>query len=150
MPTWGWIFRGRRERRQQVEIRELSAAARDRYESELRSVRMRFVDDPSRAVREADRLVQQVMSECGYPVEDFERRAADVSVDHPQLVKHYRSAHAVWAANERGEASTEELRKGLVHYRLVFDELLGVGEADEPLSRDTAPDRKGVETEARS
>jgi hypothetical protein len=134
----------RRERREQLEIRELAPAARQRYLDSWRDVQTRFVDDPGSSVGEADRLVQTVMAERGYPTDDFEQRAADVSVDHPHVVEHYRSAHTVWAANERGEASTEDLRQALVHYRALFDDLLG-GTADAPLSRDTASDDAQVE-----
>jgi hypothetical protein len=136
----------RRERREQLDIRELSPAARQRYLESWRDVQTRFVDDPGSSVREADRLVQAVMGERGYPTDDFEQRAADVSVDHPHVVEHYRAAHTVWAANERGEASTEELRQSLVHYRALFDELLGGG-SDETQSRDTVPEQDQVEVE---
>jgi hypothetical protein len=135
----------RQERRQQLDIRELSPAARQRYADSWRDVQTRFVDDPGSSVGEADRLVQTVMSERGYPTDDFEQRAADVSVDHPHVVDHYRAAHTVWAANERGEASTEDLRQALVHYRALFDELLG-GAADTPLSRDTATEDAQVDS----
>lgn len=130
-------LRERQDRREQLDIRELTPAARDRYATQWRDVQTRFVDDPGGAVREADRLVQQVMQERGYPTDDFEQRAADLSVDHPHVVENYRSAHRTWAANERGEASTEDLRQALVHYRALFDELLGTGAADEPVTRDT-------------
>jgi hypothetical protein len=127
----------RRERREALDIRELSPAARDRHLESWRILQARFVDDPGSSVREADRLVQDVMRERGYPIHNFEQRAADVSVDHPQVVEHYRAAHRIWAANERGEATTEDLRQSVVHYRALFDELLG-GAADEPLARDEA------------
>lgn len=125
----------RRERREELDIRELTPAARERYLESWRAVQVRFVDDPGSSVRDADRLVQDVMRDRGYPTDDFEQRAADVSVDHPHVVEHYRAAHGVWAANERGEATTEDLRQSVVHYRALFDELLG-GTADQPLTRD--------------
>jgi hypothetical protein len=141
----------RRERREELDIRELSPAARERYLEEWRTVQVRFVDDPGGSVGDADRLVQDVMGERGYPTDDFDQRAADVSVDHPHVVEHYRAAHAVWAANERGEATTEELRQSLVHYRALFDELLGGRSADEPISRDSTVDqRAGAETPSRT
>ena len=116
----------RRERRAALDVRPLAPAARDRYLERWRVVQERFIDDPGGAVSDADHLVNQVMRERGYPVEDdFERRAADVSVDHPHLVENYRAAYAVAGANARGEASTEELRQAVVHYRSLFDELLG-------------------------
>jgi hypothetical protein len=138
----------RRERREQLDIRELAPAARQRYLESWRDVQTRFVDDPGSSVGEADRLVQTVMSERGYPTDDFEQRAADISVDHPHVVEHYRVAHGVWAANERGEASTEDLRQALVHYRALFDELLG-GASDTPLSRDTAAEDAPVQDSSR-
>jgi hypothetical protein len=140
----------RQERREQLDIRELAPAAQQRYVESWREVQTRFVDDPGLSVREADRLVQSVMGERGYPTDDFEQRAADVSVDHPHVVEHYRAAHTVWAANERGQASTEDLRQALVHYRALFDELLGgAGAADTPVSRDTATQTQQDDVEAR-
>jgi hypothetical protein len=129
-------LREREERHEELEIRELTPAARDRYFDEWRVVQARFVDAPGEAVGEADRLVQQVMRDRGYPVDDFETRAGALSVDHPHVVQNYRAAHGVWAANERGEATTEDLRQSLVHYRSLFEELLGRGAADEPVTRD--------------
>jgi hypothetical protein len=129
-------LREREQRHEELDIRELSPAARDRYFEQWRAVQVRFVDTPGEAVREADTLVQQVMRDRGYPVDDFDTRADAVSVDHPHLVENYRAAHGAWAANERGEATTEDLRQSLVHYRSLFEELLGRGAADEPISRD--------------
>jgi hypothetical protein len=129
-------LRERQERHEELEIRELTPAARNRYFDDWRVVQARFVDAPGDAVGEADRLVQHVMRDRGYPVDDFDTRADAISVDHPHVVEHYRAAHGVWAANERGEATTEDLRQSLVHYRSLFEELLGRGAADEPISRD--------------
>lgn len=126
----------REERRQQLDIRPLSPEARDRYRGEWRTIQSRFVDDPNTAVGEADRLVQDVMRERGYPTDDFEQRVADISVDHPHVVEHYRAAHSVAVARERGEANTEDLRQSLVHYRSLFDELL-VTEEREPVDAST-------------
>jgi hypothetical protein len=75
-------------------------------------------------VSEADRLVTDVMRERGYPIDDFERQAADVSVDHPDVVENYEAGHAIYLRNDRGDASTEDLRQGFVHYRALFEELL--------------------------
>jgi hypothetical protein len=131
----------RRERRDALDIRELSPAARERHLESWKALQTRFVDDPGSSVRDADRLVRDVMRERGYPMDNFEQRASDVSVDHPHVVENYRAAHRVWAANERGEATTEDLRQSVVHYRALFDELLGGGgAADEPLARDTEPE----------
>jgi hypothetical protein len=114
----------RRARREKLEVVALEPAARDRYLEQWRLVQAQFVDSPTEATRAADRLINEVMRERGYPVEDFEQRAADISVDHPQVVDDYRAAHAVAEANERSEASTEDLRQALVHYRSLFEELL--------------------------
>jgi len=121
----------RTERRQQLDIVALDPADRDRYVEAWRQTQARFVDEPAEATREADRLVTDVMRKRGYPIDDFEQRAADISVDHPQVVDDYRAAQAIAAANERGEASTEDLRQALVHYRSLFEELLEVDRADD-------------------
>jgi hypothetical protein len=107
-----------------------------RFSDEWRRTQERFVDDPKAAIKDADRLVQQVMQARGYPMSDFDQRAADVSVDHPQVVQNYRRAHQIAQVNERGEASTEDLRQAVVHYRSLFVELL-------------EPEDAGVETPAR-
>jgi hypothetical protein len=116
----------REQRRRELNIVALEPAARDRYLEAWRATPGRFVDDPAGATREADRLVAQVMRDRGYPVDDFEQRAADVSVDHPQVAENYRAAHAVYQANEQGLASTDDLRQAFVHYRSLFSELLEV------------------------
>ncbi len=113
----------RRERRAELDIRPLPEDARGRYAEAWRKIQERFVDRPTEAVRDADQLVQRVMADRGYPVDDFERRAADLSVDHPTLVENYRSAQRI--ASDGDEATTEELRKAMVHYRSLFNELLG-------------------------
>jgi hypothetical protein len=141
-------LREREERHEELDIRELSPAARDRYFEQWRVVQVRFVDSPSEAVREADTLVQQVMRDRGYPVDDFDTRADAISVDHPHLVENYRAAHGAWSANERGEATTEDLRQSIVHYRSLFEELLGRGAADEPISREETAEREEAEAEA--
>jgi hypothetical protein len=89
----------------------------------------RFVDDPKAAVAQADQLVRELMLKRGYPMGDFERRAADISVDHPAVVENYRAAQAIVVREKRAEADTEELRKAVVHYRALFDELLGAKQA---------------------
>ncbi len=100
-----------------------------RFAEAWRSVQSRFVDDPHAAVQDADRRVRELMERRGYPMGDFEQRAADLSVDHPSVVENYRAAHQIALRNEGGTASTEELRKAIVHYRAIFDELLEVGNA---------------------
>ena len=114
----------REKRRQELDIRPLEQSARDRYASEWQNTQARFVDDPEAAVGDADRLIQQVMRDRGYPVEDFDQRASDLSVDHPEVISNYRAAHGISIANERGNASTENLRTAMVHYRALFEELL--------------------------
>jgi hypothetical protein len=123
----------REKRRDELDIRPLPAAARERYAVEWRRVQARFVDEPAPAVANADRLVMAVMGDRGYPTEDFEQRSADVSVDHPHVVDNYRAAHAVSMASERGEAATEDLRQAMVHYRSLFDGLLGEGDDGETI-----------------
>jgi hypothetical protein len=116
----------REQRRRELDIVALEPAARDRYLEAWRVTQGRFVDDPAAATREADTLVAQVMRDRGYPVDDFDQRAADVSVDHPQVAESYRAAHAISQANEQGLASTDDLRQAFVHYRSLFAELLDV------------------------
>jgi hypothetical protein len=116
----------RRERRAQLDIRPLEPGARERYAERWQAAQRRFVDQPAPAVAEADALVSAVMSERGYPVSDeFDQRAADISVDHPVVVEHYRAAHAISLRATAGDASTEDLRQAMVHFRALFDELLG-------------------------
>jgi hypothetical protein len=82
-------------------------------------------------VTQADRLVTEVMRERGYPMDEFDQRVADISVDHPEVVEHYRAAHSIHLANEDDEASTEDLRQAVVHYRALFNELLDESESEE-------------------
>jgi hypothetical protein len=124
-------LRARTERREQFEIRRLSPERRESYRAQWGAVQAEFVDDPARAVTEADLLIQDVMRERGYPVDEFETRAADLSVDHPQVVENYRAGHGIATAHERGKAGTEELRKALQHYRALFEELLEVERTQE-------------------
>ena len=118
----------RRERRDAVDVRPLAPAAQERYQEEWRTVQARFVDEPVGAVGDADRLVTAVMSERGYPMDDFDRQADVVSVDHPQVVEDYRQGHRIYLAYDRGEAGTEDLRQAMVHYRALFERLLDPGD----------------------
>lgn len=102
----------------------LSAADAAKFRDAWVAIQARFVDDPKSSVVEADHLVYELMAKRGYPMGDFERRAADISVDHPAVVSNYRAARAIALRDERGEATTEELRKAVVHYRALFQELL--------------------------
>jgi hypothetical protein len=130
-------LKARETRREGLDIRPLSAEARDRYSASWKQVQNRFVDQPGAAVTEADRLVSAVMSDRGYPMDDFDQRSADISVDLPHVVDDYRAAHAISMANDHGKASTEDLRQAFVHYRSLFDELLIVPE-DAPSSQEVA------------
>ncbi len=109
-----------------LKIRDLDLIERERYMSEWQVVQSRFVDYPKGAVTEADELVCSLMQTRGYPVTDFDQRAADISVDHPRVVENYRSAHDIALRLGRGEASTEDLRTAMIHYRSLFDELVKV------------------------
>jgi hypothetical protein len=125
----------REERRDRLEIRPLSQAARDRYLQSWQAVQAQFVDSPSAAVASADSLIESVMAERGYPVEDFEQRAADISVDHPQVVENYRRGHRLAEDSANGDGSTESLRQAMRHYRSLFEELVE-SDADQPLQRE--------------
>ncbi len=118
----------RQKRREQLNIRPLDPGLRDRYSREWMQVQADFVDAPSDAVRRADQLVTQVMRERGYPTDNFEQRSADVSVDHPRVVEEYRAAQKISMANRENQASTEDLRQAMRHYRSLFDDLLGKSE----------------------
>lgn len=114
----------RQERVERIHIRPLSELERDQFAERWRRVQSTFVDDPVQSIRQADGLVGEVMSVRGYPMAEFDRRAEDVSVDHPRVVKNYRSAHDIaMRVNDKG-TSTEDLRQALVYYRDLFDELL--------------------------
>ena len=133
----------RQKRHDAFELKPLSQDARERYLQQWQVTQGRFVDDPTGAVsQEADDLVQRVMRDRGYPVDDFEQRAADISVEHPELVEKYRTANGIARASERGEASTEDLRHSVRHYRALFVELLEVDDDGEDAS---TRDREGEE-----
>lgn len=114
----------REERVHKLEIRTLSAEEQARFTHAWRKTQARFVDAPSPAVQEADSMVKEVMRTRGYPVADFEQRAADISVDHPNVVSNYRAARDIVQRNTSGKATTEDLRRAMVHYRSLFEELL--------------------------
>lgn len=128
----------RQRRVEALRIRPLPAGDRDRYAADWRRLQARFVDDPAGTITEADELIGEVMEGRGYPVDDFEQRVADVSVDHPAVVEHYRAAHAIAAGPQAATSDTEQLRQALVHYRALFDDLLAG--PDEPTAAD-GPDR---------
>ena len=114
----------RETRVEMLKLRDLDVTERERYLGQWKAVQSRFVDYPKGAVTEADELVCSLMQTRGYPVTDFDQRAADISVDHPRVVENYRSAHAIALQLGKGEASTEDLRTAMIHYRSLFDELV--------------------------
>ena len=115
----------REKRVEKLDIRPLEDSERQRFTQRWTEVQARFVDDPPRAVAFADALLADVMKARGYPVSDFEQRAGDISVDHPNVVEHYRAGHDIALRHERGQASTEELRQAMIHYRALFEDLVG-------------------------
>ena len=117
----------REKRVEKLTLRDLTAEERERFVTEWRAVQSRFVDAPEEAAIEADRLVDQLMQARGYPVANFEQRAADISVDHPRVVDNYRAARHIAFRYQRGEATTEDLRKAVLYYRTLFDDLLHDG-----------------------
>lgn len=123
-------LRGRVKRRDTLEIHDLEPAAREAYADEWLQIQQRFIDEPGQTVAEADGLVQTVMRERGYPVDDFDERIEMVSVDHPELAENYRVAHAIQLRSEQGEASTDDLREAFQRYRSLFAELLADGLSD--------------------
>ena len=122
---------GLAERNARVEafkIRPLTPGDRARFAESWRNVQGRFVDAPGGAVAEADQVLRDVMSARGYPVSEFEQRAADISVDHPLVIDNYRKAHEIALHQKAGQASTEELRQAMIHYRTLYEELAGAPE----------------------
>jgi hypothetical protein len=114
----------RQERVEQLDIRPLSASQRSEYMGRWRTVQAKFVDDPKGAVTDADALVTEVMKARGYPIADFDQRAADLSVHHPRVVENYRAARDIAQRHRRGEATTEDLRQAMVYCRVLFQDLL--------------------------
>ena len=116
----------REKRVEKLKIRDLDPMERERFSGQWNSVQSRFLDYPKGAVTEADELVSSLMQTRGYPVTDFDQCAADISVDHPLVVDHYRSAHEIAMRLGRNEANTEDLRTAMIHYRSLFEELVQV------------------------
>jgi hypothetical protein len=114
----------RADRVEGLHIRPLSSGDHDRFVEAWGRIQARFVDGPGSAVTDADKLLGDVMSTRGYPVSDFEQRAADISVDHPLVLENYRIAHQSALRQTRGQASTEDLRQAMIHYRTLFEELV--------------------------
>ncbi len=128
-------LRERERRHSELELRPLAAESRAAYAEQWAQVQARFVDSPEEAVRAGDELVTRLVGEIGYPTENYEDQLATLSVEHATTLGHYRDAHDIYLRTERGEASTEQLRQALVHYRALFAELLG----DDPVP--PAPER---------
>jgi hypothetical protein len=121
-------LKAREKRVERLEILPLAPSEAARFTEAWRALQSRFVDNPKGVVVQAEQVVRELMEKRGYPMGDFERRAGDISVDHPDVVANYRSAQAIALREQKGMADTEELRKAVVHYRALFDELLEVRE----------------------
>jgi hypothetical protein len=117
----------REKRVEKFDIRPLTTQEHDRFTQAWHLTQSHFVDEPTAAIKQAERLVTDLMRTRGYPISDFDQRAADISVDHPNVVENYRAARTIAIANEREAASTEQLRQALVHYRALFEDLLEIG-----------------------
>lgn len=127
----------RKKRVEKMHLVPLAPEQAARFADDWRMLQARFIDNPQGVLMEADRLVSALMRARGYPMGDFDSRAADISVDHPAVVHHYRSARAIALRDQRGEADTEALRQAVVHYRALFSELLEVEERHEPIPERT-------------
>jgi hypothetical protein len=114
----------RAERVEKFHLRPLTTDDRSRFTQQWDRVQAHFVDAPAGAVAEADQLLGDIMATCGYPMGDFEQRAADVSVDHPVVVQNYRAAHDIALRQAKGQATTEDLRRSMIHYRALFEDLV--------------------------
>ncbi|MEW2476991.1 hypothetical protein AB0875_24700 [Micromonospora gifhornensis] len=124
-------LRERERRHAELELIPLDPAARARYAEAWEELQVRFVDSPAETVGQADELVTRLIAERGYPTGDFSDQIAHLSVEHARTLSHYRDAHEIHLRNSRGEASTEDLRQAVVHYRALFADLLG----EEPAAR---------------
>jgi hypothetical protein len=114
----------RADRVEKFHLRSLTAEDRSRFTEQWDRVQAHFVDAPAGAVAEADQLLGDIMATCGYPMGDFEQRAADISVDHPVVVQNYRGAHDIALRQAKGQATTEDLRRAMIHYRALFEDLV--------------------------
>jgi hypothetical protein len=140
-------LRKRQERVQELEIRPLGGQDRQRYATEWRQVQALFVDEPKAAIDDADDLIGRLMEARGYPVADFDQRVADISVDHAAVAQHYRAAHAIAERRDEADTDTEALRQAMVHYRALFEDLLGPptdGQTAEPARPPATPDQSEV------
>jgi hypothetical protein len=135
----------RKKRVDKLDIVPLSPSDAQRFNQHWRSIQARFVDNPHGVLAEADRLVRELMQVRGYPMGDFDRRAADISVHHPGVVDHYRAAHGLAERDQRGEVDTEGMRQAVLHYRALFAELL---EVEGPRDGDRAPRHAEMRTQS--
>lgn len=134
-------LRERERRHAALDLKPLAPESRAQYAADWEEVQARFIEAPAEAARAADELVTRLIAERGYPTEDYEEQLAQLSVEHARTLGHYRDAHEIYLTNERGEASTEQLRQALVHYRALFADLLG----QEPVpSHVRHPDQPGT------
>jgi len=106
-------------------IRPLSPESRADFVANWQKIQSRFVDDPKGALTEADKLIQELMTARGYPITDFEQRAADISVDYPLVVEHYRAGHDIALRHSQGRANTEDMRQAMIQYHTLFSGLAG-------------------------
>lgn len=144
-------LKARQKRVEQLQLVALSPADANRFSDSWRALQGRFVDDPKGVLADADQLVRDLMQKRGYPMGDFDRRAADISVDHPAVVDHYRAAHDIAVRNREGQADTEGMRQAIIHYRALFAELLEVeGTAPARTDQQQDQDRKQQHMEAQS
>ena len=133
----------REKRHSSLDVRDLAPEERERFGATWAAIQRGFVDDPVQAVRQADGLVVDIMRTRGYPVDDFERRAEDISVEHPDVVTHYREARAVRDATEHGTADTEQQRHAVTSYRALVDSLLGPGHPGDPTTNGSGARDRG-------
>lgn len=132
------VLEFREQAREAFPIRALSRSEQVEFANQWNAVQSRFVDEPQQAVRQADGLLTEVMKARGYPVANFEQRAELISVDHPKLVQNYRAAHEIVHRQGQGQLTTEDLRKAVIHYRSLFDELLNDSIITEKLEKKEA------------
>ncbi len=140
----------RQKRHAELELRELSPESKARYSAAWEEAQIQFVDDPGRAVATADDLVTGLIAERGYPTGSYDDQLADLSVDHARTLGHYRDAHEISTRSRNGEASTEDLRQALVHYRALFADLLGEDPLQSGNSSTATPTATPARTEART
>lgn len=137
-------LQGREDRVNKLDIHDLDAKERNRYQAEWIEIQANFVNDPPKSIEDGDKLISKVMIARGFPVNNFEQRAADVSVLYPDFVTNYRNAEAIALKNRSNGASTEELRQAMVYYRNLFNELLGTVEGTEAVIEETEPVEKKI------